>query len=165
MRQFGSPYEELLFREVVRREAPLIVEISAVYKADWVRKALAKAIGSVAGAAAAALPVGGVGLAFLGSSVGSVFDQIAPGDKIYLIGRGVLTLQEGMADGPQTVDLVVPNDVKLWKAPPPATSMGTAPPTAEELRLPKGRPNGTVTLGVRSFLVDAVSPLARGLLT
>lgn len=150
----GSPYEELLFREVVRREAPLVVDITAVYKADWLSKAIVKAVGAVVGVAVKAIPATDVGLAFLGSSAGSIFEQIAPKDKTYIIGRGAVVLQEGMSDGTQVVNLTVPKDVKLWKAPPPSTSLGTAPPAGKEIRLPKGEHNGTVTLAINSYEVD-----------
>jgi hypothetical protein len=150
----GSPYEELLFREVVRREAPLLIEVTAVYKADWIAKAFVKAIGVLGGTVVKTIPAGDGVLAVLGSSVGSIFDQLTPKDKPYVIGRGLIVLQESMADGLQTIPLSVPKDVKLWKAPPPQKSMGTAPPAGQEIRLPKGEHNGTVTVQITSYAAE-----------
>jgi hypothetical protein len=114
-----------------------VVEITAVHKADWVSKAFAKAIGAIGGVVVKAIPAGDAALAFLGSSVGSVFEQLTPKDKTYIIGRGTLALQERMADGLQTINLTVPRDVKLWKAEPPRSNMGTAPPAGRKFGCPR----------------------------
>lgn len=153
MKKQGQPYNDLLFRETIRVESPLVVEISAVYSADWFGKVLTKALGAATGVAAGLLPVGKIGAAFLGSSVGSLFDQITPkgDDRVRVIAKGYRLLSPGMDPGEVKVDLTVPDDVTLWKAPPPPTSMGTAPPQGQERTLKKNDPNGAVTLSVELF--------------
>src|ERR1051325_5750695 len=73
MRQRGKPYDDLLFRETLRAESPLVVEISAVYSADWLGKLLSKAVGAAAGAAAGLVSIRPPGLAVFGSSSGPLF--------------------------------------------------------------------------------------------
>ena len=149
VRQRGQPYDDLLFRETVRAESPLVVEISAVYSADWLGKLLSKALGAAAGAAAGLLPVGTVGLAFLGSSTGALFERLGSQEKVHVIAKGFALLSPGMAAGDVTVDLSVPEDVTLWKAAPPPTSMGTKPPEDQQKTLRKNAPNGSVTVSVQ----------------
>ena len=149
LRRRGQPYDDLLFRETVRAESPLVVEISAVYSADWLGKLLSKALGAAAGAAAGLLPVGTVGLAFLGSSTGALFERLGSQEKVHVIAKGFALLSPGMAAGDVTVDLSVPEDVTLWKAAPPPTSMGTKPPEDQQKTLRKNAPNGSVTVSVQ----------------
>jgi len=148
LRQRGQPYGDLLFRETVRAESPLVVEISAVYGADWLGKLLSKALGAAAGAAAGLLSVGPIGLAFLGSSAGSLFERLGSQDEVHVIAKGYALLSPGMSAGDVTVDLTVPEDVTLWKAAPPPTSIGTKPPEDQQKRLRKNAPNGSVTVSV-----------------
>ena len=147
-RRRGQPYDDLLFRETLRAESPLVVEISAVYSADWLGKLLSKALGAAAGAAAGLVSIGPLGLAFLGSSAGSLFERLGTQDEVHVIAKGYALLSPGMTAGDVTVDLTVPEDVTLWKAAPPPTSMGTKPPEDQQKTLRKNAPNGSATLSV-----------------
>ena len=66
-----------------------------------------------------------------------------------MIAKGFALLSPGMAAGDVTVDLSVPEDVTLWKAAPPPTSMGTKPPEDQQKTLRKNAPNGSVTVSVQ----------------
>jgi hypothetical protein len=100
------------------------------------------------------LPAGTLGVTFLGSSIGSLFERIGAGDtkdKVLVIAKGYAPLSPNMRAGAVTVDLTVPEDVTLWKAAPPKTSIGTRPPLDQEKTLRQNDRDGTVTLSVEVF--------------
>jgi hypothetical protein len=114
--QEGGLKKELLFKQVIQDTSLLEINLGAKEKANEVEKILSKLLG--VGAVAAIGTISGVGAvitAVAGSATGSLFSQLEPKDDIKNIGKGFFLIDKDTRDGVYSIDLYVPEKIKITK--------------------------------------------------
>ena len=106
--------KQLVFKEIIRGDSVLEVEITAIDKASKFEKAIRKLVGVAAGGLADAIPnVGTIVTAVTTSATESVFELADPKDKITTIGKGVRGIDENTPEGDFVINLAVPEEITL----------------------------------------------------
>lgn len=106
--------KQLVFKEIIRGDSVLEVEITAIDKASKFEKAIRKLLGVAAGGLAGAIPgVGTIVTAVATSATESVFELADPKDKITTIGKGVRGIDENTPEGDFVINLAVPEEITL----------------------------------------------------
>ncbi len=111
------PQKQLLFKEIVKGNSTLEVEISAIEKVTKFQKIIWKVMTAGATAAVGAA-VGGMAAfvsGIINTSTESLFELAEPNDKISVIGRGSMPIDENTPEGDFVVQLSVPKELTLFQ--------------------------------------------------
>lgn len=144
----GEPFQrQLVFKESIRGASILEVEITSKITASRLEKFLAKALGAALPAAVGIIAGFGAGVtAVVAKASGSLFDFASPKDKILVIGRGAMPIDENTPSGPFPIQLSVPNKIKLQQ-----TKIQNGKTVQKTKTLPKDFVNGMVTFEITKF--------------
>jgi hypothetical protein len=135
---------QLLFKESIRGTSMLEVEITSRITASRLEKFLAKALGAALPAAIGMVAGIGPGLtAVVAKASGSLFEFASPKDKILVIGRGAMPIDENTPSGAFPIQLSVPNKIKLQQ-----TKIQNGQTVQKTKTLPKDFVNGMVTFEI-----------------
>lgn len=111
-----SLQDHMMFKEVIAGDSALEVEITAIERPGKIEKALHNLLGSALPKAASLIPgAGSLVTTAIKAASRSLVAMSEPKEKISVLGRGGLPIDEGTPDGELAIQLQVPERIVLKK--------------------------------------------------